>query len=294
VPGAAELVAELEAAGAQVRVVACDAADRAALAKVIADIPAQRPQKMLSGVIHAAGVLDDAVVTSLTPERVDVVLRAKVDAAWNLHELTRDLDVSAFVMFSSMAGLVGSSGQGNYAAANSFLDALAAHRRAHGLPAISLAWGLWDQASAMTGGLDAADLARLGRDGILALSSDEAMELFDTALIVDQPFVAPARIDLTALRAHAVTVPPLFTDLVNAPSRRRVDDSLAAAKSKSALAHRLHGLPEAEQHVVLLDLVRAHIATVLGNTTPEEIDPDKAFQELGFDSLTAVEMRNRL
>ncbi|WAJ42948.1 type I polyketide synthase [Mycobacterium sp. Aquia_216] len=289
--GTAELVAELEAAGARARVVACDAADRASLAAVVADIPARRP---LSGVIHAAGVLDDAVVTSLTPERMDAVLRAKVDAAWNLHELTRELDVSAFVMFSSMAGLVGSSGQANYAAANTFLDGLAVHRRAHGLPAISLGWGLWDQASAMTGGLGAADLARLGRDGILALSSDEAMELFDTALIVDQPFVAPARIDLAALRAHAAAVPPMFADLLNAPARRQVDDSLAAAKSKSALAHRLHGLPEPEQHAVLLDLVRSHIATVLGNTTAEAIDPDKAFQDLGFDSLTAVEMRNRL
>ncbi|WP_156764539.1 type I polyketide synthase, partial [Mycobacterium sp. E3247] len=290
-PGSAELIAELEEAGARVRAVACDAADRQALASVIGEIPAAHP---LTGVVHAAGVLDDAVVTSLTPERVDAVLRAKVDAAWNLHELTRDLDLSMFVMFSSMAGLVGSSGQANYAAANSFLDGLAAHRRAHGLPAISLGWGLWDQASAMTGGLDAADLARLGRDGILALSSGEAMELFDTALIVDEPFLAPARIDLTALRAHAAAVPPMFADLVNAPARRQVDDSLAAAKSKSALAHRLHGLPEPEQHAVLLDLVRSHIATVLGNTTPEAIDPDKAFQDLGFDSLTAVEMRNRL
>ncbi|WP_031682253.1 type I polyketide synthase, partial [Mycobacterium tuberculosis] len=289
--GAAELVAELAAAGAQVQVVACDAADRAALAKVIADIPVQHP---LSGVIHTAGALDDAVVMSLTPDRVDVVLRSKVDAAWHLHELTRDLDVSAFVMFSSMAGLVGSSGQANYAAANSFLDALAAHRRAHGLPAISLGWGLWDQASAMTGGLDAADLARLGREGVLALSTAEALELFDTAMIVDEPFLAPARIDLTALRAHAVAVPPMFSDLASAPTRRQVDDSVAAAKSKSALAHRLHGLPEAEQHAVLLGLVRLHIATVLGNITPEAIDPDKAFQDLGFDSLTAVEMRNRL
>ncbi|WP_052662571.1 type I polyketide synthase, partial [Mycobacterium tuberculosis] len=290
-PGAAELVAELAAAGAQVQVLACDAADRAALAKVIADIPVQHP---LSGVIHTAGALDDAVVMSLTPDRVDVVLRSKVDAAWHLHELTRDLDVSAFVMFSSMAGLVGSSGQANYAAANSFLDALAAHRRAHGLPAISLGWGLWDQASAMTGGLDAADLARLGREGVLALSTAEALELFDTAMIVDEPFLAPARIDLTALRAHAVAVPPMFSDLASAPTRRQVDDSVAAAKSKSALAHRLHGLPEAEQHAVLLGLVRLHIATVLGNITPEAIDPDKAFQDLGFDSLTAVEMRNRL
>jgi polyketide synthase 12 len=292
-PGAAELMTELSAAGAQVQVVACDAADREALAKVLADIPVQRP---LSGVMHAAGVLDDAVISSLTPERVDVVLRAKVDAAWNLHELTRDLDVSAFVMFSSMAGLAGASGQANYAAANSFLDGLAVHRRTQGVPAISLAWGLWDQASAMTGALGAADRARFGRDGIVAMSSDEALELMDTALIVDEPFMLPAHIDLAALRLKFDngTLPPMFIDLINAPTRRQVDDSLAAAKSKSALLQRLEGLPEDEQQAVLLDLVRANIATVLGNSSPDAIDPDRAFQELGFDSLTAVEMRNRL
>ncbi len=292
-PGAAELVAELTAAGAQVQMLACDAADREALAKVVSDIPVQHP---LSAVIHAAGVLDDAVVTSLTPERVDAVLRAKVDAAWNLHELTHDASVSAFVMFSSMAGLVGSSGQANYAAANSFLDGLAVHRRAHGLPAISLGWGLWDQASNMTGGLEAVDFARFARDGIVAISSAEALQLLDTAMAIDEPFLLPAGIDTTALRAKfdAGTLPPMFVDLINAPARRQVDDSLAAAKSKSALLQRLEGLPEDEQHAVLLDLVRSHIATVLGNTSPEAIDPDKAFQELGFDSLTAVEMRNRL
>ncbi|MBZ4586022.1 type I polyketide synthase, partial [Mycobacterium avium subsp. hominissuis] len=292
-PGAAELVAELTAAGVHAEVVACDAADREAMAKVIADIPMQHP---LTGVIHAAGVLDDAVVTSLTPQRIDTVLRAKVDAAWNLHELTRDLDVGAFVMFSSIAGLAGASGQGNYAAGNSFLDGLAAHRRAHGLPAISLGWGLWDQASAMTGGLGAADLARFGRDGIVAMSSQEALELMDTALIVDEPFLLPAHIDLAALRVKfdGGTLPPMFVDLINAPTRRQVDDSLAAAKSKSALLQRLEGLPEDEQQAVLLDLVRSNIATVLGSSSPEAIHPDRAFQELGFDSLTAVEMRNRL
>src|SRR5699024_4618158 len=156
-PGATELVAELTEAGADVQVAACDAADQDALAKVISDIPVQH---RLSAVIHTAGVLDDAVITSLTPERVGAALRGRVDAAWNLHELTRNLGVSAFVMFSSMAALVGSSGQANYAAANSFLDGLAAHRRANGLPAISLGWGLWDQASAMTGDLGTADFAR--------------------------------------------------------------------------------------------------------------------------------------
>jgi polyketide synthase 12 len=290
-PGAAELTAELSAAGAEVSIVACDAADRAALAKVLADVPVQHP---VSAVIHAAGVLDDAVVTSLTPERVDAVLRAKVDAAWNLHELTQDSNIAAFVMFSSMAGLVGSSGQANYAAANSFLDALATHRRAHGLPAISLGWGLWDQASDMTGGLDDAGRARLARTGVKALSSADALLLFDSAMVIDEPFLLPAHIDTGALRANAAVVPPMFVDLINAPKRRRVDDSLAASKSKSALAQRIHGLSEDEQHAVLLDLVRSHIATVLGNTTAEAVDPDKAFQELGFDSLTAVEMRNRL
>ncbi|HEV7359621.1 MAG TPA: SDR family NAD(P)-dependent oxidoreductase, partial [Mycobacterium sp.] len=246
-PGAAELLTELGATGAQVQVVACDVADREALAKVIADIPVQRP---LSGVIHAAGMLDDAVISSLTPERVDAVLRAKVDGAWNLHELTRDLDVSAFVLFSSMAGLAGASGQANYAAANSFLDGLAVHRRSYGLPAMSLGWGLWDQTSAMTGALGAADRARFGRDGILAMSSDQALDLMDTALIVDEPFLLPAHIDLAALRVKfdGGTLPPMFVDLINAPTRRQVDDSLAAAKSKSALLQRLEGLPEDEQY----------------------------------------------
>ncbi|MET0474457.1 MAG: type I polyketide synthase [Mycobacterium sp.] len=291
-PGAAELVAELTDAGAHVQVVAADAADRDALGKGLAGIDHQHA---LSAVIHTAGVIDDAVVTSLTPERVDSVLRAKVDAAWNLHELTRDLDLSAFVMFSSMAGLVGASGQANYSAANAYLDALAAHRRAHGLPAMSLGWGLWEQASGMTGHLQDVDLARLNRDGILALAVDDALALFDEALTVDEPFLVPARIDRVALRTKSTagTLPPMFIDLIG-PSRRQVGDSLAAAQSRSALAQRLSGLPVDEQRDLLLDLVRSHMATVLGLPSPQAIAPDLAFQEHGFDSLTAVELRNRL
>jgi polyketide synthase 12 len=227
---------------------------------------------------------------------VDAVLRAKVDAAWNLHELTRDHDLSAFVMFSSMAGLVGASGQANYSAANAYLDALAVRRRTRGLPAMSLAWGLWEQASEMTGHLQNADLARLNRDGILAMTVRDALALFDTALIVDEPFLIPARIDRTALRTKSAagTLPPMFDDLVYGPARRHVGDSLAAAQSRSALSARLATLAPDDQHRLLLDLVRSHMATVLGLSAPESIGPDLAFQDHGFDSLTAVELRNRL
>ncbi|OFJ50465.1 hypothetical protein BEL07_28085 [Mycolicibacterium grossiae] len=292
-PGAGELVAELTDAGASVRVVAADVADRDALGKVLAEIDHPRA---LSAVFHTAGVIDDAVVTSLTPERVDTVLRAKVDAADNLHELTRDLDVSIFVLFSSMAGLVGGSGQANYSAANAYLDALATHRRSLGLPAMSLGWGLWDQASGMAGGLDDAGIARLARDGILAMSVEEALTLFDQALVVDEPFLVPARIDRAALRtkSSAGTLPPMFVDLISGPARRQVGDSLAAAQSRSALTARLSGLPADEQHAVLLDLVRSHMATVLGLPSADAIGADLAFQDHGFDSLTAVELRNRL
>jgi len=292
-PGASELITELRDLGARVQVYACDVSDRDALTAVLADIDRHRA---LSAVIHAAGVLDDAAITSLTAQRLDAVLAAKADAAWNLHELTRDRDVSAFVLVSSMAATAGSPGQANYAAANSFLDGLATYRRNQGLPATSLAWGLWQQASDMSRGLGAADQARLARSGVAALSSEEALSLFDTALILDEAFLMPARIDTTALRAKSErgTLPPMFTDLINAPARRHVDDSLAAAKSKSNLLERLERLSGDEQDALLLDLVRSHIATVLGTTNSDAIDPDIAFQELGFDSLTAVEMRNRL
>ncbi|MBO0879394.1 MAG: SDR family NAD(P)-dependent oxidoreductase, partial [Mycobacterium sp.] len=289
--GAAELVAELSAAGAQVQVVACDVADRDALAQLLAGLPERYP---LTGVIHAAGVLDDAVITSLTAERLDVVLAAKVDAAWNLHELTRDLDLSAFVLFSSIAGVFGAPGQGNYAAANTFLDGLAAHRRAAGLPAISLAWGLWEQSSAMTRHLDDRDLARLSRGGLAPLSEPHAVQLFDTAVAVDHPTAVAARLDHAALGNPALSagLPPLFSNLIRRPARRLVDNN--SVESMSTLAQRLHGLSPDQQHGLLLELVRSDVALVLAHPSTDDIDPRRAFQDLGFDSLTAVELRNRL
>ena len=292
--GVAELVADLEDGGAQVSVVACDVADRDAAAALIAQLPAQYP---LRGVLHAAGVLDDGLIASLTPDRVDTVLRAKVDGAWNLHELTRDMDLSAFVMFSSMAGIVGTPGQGNYAAANSFLDGLAAHRRAHGLPGLSVAWGLWEQTSAMTQHLADRDKARISRIGLAPLSTGQALELFDAAMLADRSVVVAARLDLAALADHRAALPPLLSQLVALPTRRVVDDTditMASMASMTGLAARLHGLSADQRHGELVELVCSNAATVLGRSGTADIDADRAFQDLGFDSLTAVELRNRL
>ncbi|MEU5599995.1 type I polyketide synthase, partial [Streptomyces sp. NPDC020298] len=283
-PGMAELTAELTALGAEVTVAACDAADREALAALIADVD-------LSGVVHVAGVLDDGVIASLTPERVDKVLRPKVDAALNLHELTADKNLSAFVLFSSAAGTLGNPGQGNYAAANTFLDALAAHRQAQGLPAQSLAWGLWG--GGMAGELSQADLDRMSDTGVHALTPEQGLALFDTAGALPAPALVPIRLDVRALGAGAGELPELFRALVRRPARRVVSGT-AGAGAGSALAQRLAGLSPEAQEAEILGLVRSTAAAILGHAGPEAIDPEQAFSELGFDSLSAVEFRNGL
>ncbi len=287
--GAVELVGQLHEAGAQVSLEACDVADRDSVAAMLARVPTTYP---LRGIIHAAGILDDGLISSLTPERVDAVLRAKVDGAWNLHELTQDRGLSAFVMFSSMAGIVGTPGQANYAAANSFLDGLAASRRAHGLPGLSLAWGLWEQASAMTAHLADRDKARMSRVGLAPLSTERALELFDTAMLGESPLVVAAQVDRAALSDNAAALPPLLSQLSTRRARRVIDD-IDTAASTAGLAARLQGLSTERRHYTLVDLVCSNAATVLGNTTAE-INAERAFQDLGFDSLTAVELRNRL
>ncbi|MEV0598848.1 type I polyketide synthase [Streptomyces sp. NPDC050315] len=291
-PGAPELLAELAELGSEVRAVACDAADRAALAEVIATIPD------LTGVVHAAGVLDDGVLTALTPDRMDAVLRPKVDAALNLHDLTADRpDLTAFVTFSSAAGTLGAPGQGNYAAANAFLDALAAHRRAQGLPALSLAWGLWaDEAAGMAGGLSDADLQRMARTGVRALTAVEGLALFDTAATLPTPALLPIHLDLKALaEGFGGEVPELFRALVRRPIRRTAANGRSAvAGTASALEQRIAGLTAEESDALFLELVRTQAAAILGHAGPEAIAPDQAFGELGFDSLSAVEFRNGL
>jgi polyketide synthase 12 len=285
--GAGELRRDLEAFGANVRIVACDVGDREDLASLLDSVAEEHP---LSVVVHAAGVLDDGVIESLTAERLERLLSAKVDAAWYLHELTERMELAAFVLFSSAAAAFGSPGQGNYAAANAFLDGLAAHRRAKGLTGISMAWGLWEPASGMTGDLSDADLSRMARSGLRALSSDEGLELFDRTLDAGgEALMLPVALDPVVLRAQARmgTLPVLFSDVVRVSARGARDEG-------RSLARRLAATPELEREGVVLDLVRAHVATVLGYESPERIDIQLTFKELGFDSLTAVELRNRL
>ncbi|MEU3664532.1 type I polyketide synthase [Streptomyces sp. NPDC032940] len=282
--GVPELLAKLAELGADARAAACDVSDRDQLARLLDGL-----EHPLRAVIHSAGVLDDGVVESLTPEQVERVMRPKVDAALHLHELTADMELSAFVLFSSLAALIGSPGQANYAAANATLDALAAVRRAEGLPATSLAWGLWGDATGMTGELGEAELARLERMGVAALSNELGLQLFDAAHRHDEAVLVPARLDQAALRtqAQAGRLPALLRGLVRVSARRT--ESVGGS-----LADRLAGVDPAEWEDVTLDLVRAQVASVLGHASAEAVDPDRAFKELGFDSLAAVELRNRL
>ncbi|MFC0111199.1 type I polyketide synthase [Kibdelosporangium aridum] len=279
---APELIEDLS--GADVSVVACDAADRDALAEVIDGIDS------LTAVVHTAGVLDDGVVESLTPQRVEKVMSPKALAAWNLHELTRDLDLAEFVVFSSAAGIFGNAGQANYSAANTFLDGLAAHRRALGLPGLSLAWGLWDQQDGgMGAGLAAADKARTSRSGSSALSPEQGLALFDVTRARADAVLVPAPLDPASLRDE--TVPPLLRALAQRTIRRAASGK---AGNDGSLVRQLAGLAQAEQDKQLTDLVRSNAAIVLGYDSSDRIEPAQAFKDLGFDSLTSVELRNRL
>ncbi|NXY92937.1 SDR family NAD(P)-dependent oxidoreductase [Streptomyces sp. BR123] len=290
-PGAAELAGELTALGAEVTIAACDVSDRDALAELLATVPADRP---LTAVVHTAAVLDDGVIEALTPEQIERVLRVKVDATRHLHELTRDLDLSAFVLFSSFAATFGAPGQGNYAPGNAFLDAFAEHRRAAGLPATSLAWGPWGDGGMAEGAVG----DRMRRHGVIEMAPSRAVNALQHALDRDETTLTVADMEwkrfvlaFTSGRAR-----PLLHDL---PEARQVMDGArteAAEDGGSAapLLRQLAGQPEAEQERLLLDLVRTAVAGVLGYAGPDAVEAGRAFKELGFDSLTSVELRNRL
>ncbi|WP_431934516.1 SDR family NAD(P)-dependent oxidoreductase, partial [Nonomuraea jabiensis] len=290
-PDADQLRADLEAAGATVDIAACDLSDAAQVGELLQRVPGEHP---LTAVFHTAGVLDDGVVTSLTPDKIDRVLRPKADAAWHLHQATQHLDLAAFVLYSSSAATLDSAGQGNYSAANAFLDALAVHRQAAGLPAQSLAWGLWaPDTGGMTRQLAKIDLDRLARSGFTAMGAVDGMRLLDVALTRPEPFLVPLPIDTRILSTRHDGVPAILRGLARTPARRAATTG-RASDGGSALEQRLAGLPVAEQEHVLVSLVCAEAAAVLGHASGEEIQVGRPFKDLGFDSLTSVELRNRL
>ncbi|MGW6626224.1 SDR family NAD(P)-dependent oxidoreductase, partial [Nocardia sp. NPDC055002] len=279
-PDSPELLAlrtELAELGAEIDVIACDVSDRDAVADMLTRLP-----RRLGAIVHAAGLLDDGAILSLDRARLSQVLRPKIDGAWHLHELTRDLQLDRFILFSSAAALIGTAGQANYAAANAFLDALAHHRRACGLPATSVAWGLWEHRSGMGGRLDSTQRDRLTQAGVVAMTTEQATAMFDAVLHSDEPVLAPMRLDLSALGPSQV--PPVLR-------------GLAAGTESSSQAPRLPdlaALPATRRREVMLGIVLACSAAVLGHRSPAEVSDEQAFTELGFDSLTAVELRNQL
>ncbi|WP_018588495.1 type I polyketide synthase [Salinispora arenicola] len=289
-----ELVAELRGAGAVVTVVECDVADRGVLAGVLAGVPVEHP---LTAVVHTAGTLDDGVIGSLTPERLDTAMRPKVDGTVHLHELTADADLAVFAMYSSAAGVLGTPGQGGYNAANTFIDAFAAWRRGQGLPATSLAWGMWGPAGAMSGNLSAADQARMSRGGISPLGAEEGMALFDAALAADEPVAVPIRMNPAASRRADGSVPALLRGLVRPRTRRAAGGLTRASEGAGTAADllaRLSGQSAGEREGTLVELLRGEVGMVLGYSSADLVPLDGTFRELGFDSLTAVELRNRI
>ena len=289
-PGADALVAELAGLGAETQVCACDGADRDALSAALATIPGEYP---LTAVVHSAGVFDDGLLPDLTPGQVERVFAPKVDMALNLHELTAGFDLDAFVLFSSFAGTFGGAGQGPYAAANLFLDAFAAHRVARGLPATALAWGLWEERSGMAGALGDAQLQRLEGGGLVPMTAEHGAALFDAACASGETALVPVPFDRARLRADAKAgaLPAILSGLVPTPARgsgetRTVD----ASRFRAELA----ALSTEDREKRLLELVRTTAASVLGHAGAAEVGAERAFGALGIDSLTALELRNRL
>uniref|UniRef100_UPI000569D3D6 SDR family NAD(P)-dependent oxidoreductase n=1 Tax=Sciscionella sediminilitoris TaxID=1445613 RepID=UPI000569D3D6 len=289
-PGAAELRAELEAEGARVAVRAVDAADRAAVDELVRSVPAEAP---LTAVVHAAGVLADGVLAGQDAESIAAVLGPKLAGARNLEEATADADLAAFVVYSSVAGTLGSAGQANYAAANAALDAFAARRRAAGRPVWSLAWGPWTADIGMTAGLDEAERSRIRSGGLLPFSVEQGLAAFDAALEVDRAALLAVRIDRGT---PAEAAPPVLRDLLTERTARRAAGPKPAAEADAAerLLAELAELDTGGRAELLTDVVCAQAAAVLGHGEAGEIDPEQAFADLGFDSLTSVELRNRL
>jgi acyl transferase domain-containing protein/NAD(P)-dependent dehydrogenase (short-subunit alcohol dehydrogenase family)/acyl carrier protein len=275
---------ELEGLGCETRTAVCELADPDRVRTLLDSVPAARP---LGSIVLAADAHEDGVLESLEPDRFERDLRAKVDAAWNLHELSSGGNrPPEIVLFSSTAATLGSAGQAAHASSNAFLDALAARRRADGLPATSIAWGFVDVGGG--GELGEVERLRLARTGLAPIPARRALDLLDRARAADEPVVAALDLDRAGLREQARDgiLPPPLRGLAGLPVRRR--------RARQSLAERLAGVPEEARPALVLELVRAHVAAVLGYNSGQQVDPERPFRDLGFDSLTAVELRNRL
>ncbi len=285
-PDAGDLHQRLTGLGAHVAITACDTSNPAELAAALDTITAGHP---LTAVIHTAGVLDDAVISELSPHQLDAVLTAKADAAWHLHRLTADRDLAAFVLFSSAAGILGSPGQANYAAANAFLDALARYRHHTQHPATSVAWGYWQTPSGMTAHLNTTDLTRLTATGLTPITNEHGLALFDAALTSQRPNLLASPVNTAALtrRARNNALDPMLSGLVTSRPQ-------AATASPRTLAARLAGQTPQLRLETLTAMVTATTAAVLAHPDPAALDPDRPFKDLGIDSLTALELRNTL
>ncbi|WP_461030386.1 beta-ketoacyl reductase, partial [Streptomyces sparsus] len=286
---ATELRDELADRGVDVTLAACDVGDREALRGLLGTIPADQP---LDAVFHAAGSLDDGVIDALDPGRMAPVLRGKASAARHLHELTRDLGLSRFVLFSSTAGVLGGAGLANYAPGNAYLDALAEERRADGLPATAVSWGLWADGG-MVG--DAAG-ERMRRYGVHPMDTATACEALGRALDLDDTHVVVTDIRWDTYAA-SFTAPRPSRLLDELPSARKALEALrenteASTTGGSSLQAHLAALPDYERAGAALDMVRGHVATVLGHPSADAVDPERPFTDLGIDSLSAVELRN--
>jgi NADPH:quinone reductase-like Zn-dependent oxidoreductase/NADP-dependent 3-hydroxy acid dehydrogenase YdfG len=281
-PGAEQLRDTLTAAGATVTITACDTSDRDQLAAAIAAVPPAHP---LTAVIHAAGTLDDAALTSMTPTQLHRVLTSKLNSAVHLHHLLQDQELAGLVLFSSGGGILGSGGQANYTAANTFLDTLAHHLRHLGQPATSIAWGLWQQTSTMTAHLTDTDRARMARSAVTSLTDEQGLALLDAATGSGHPLLLAAGLNRANIPDH-----PIWTHLAPASAR----PAAATGSDAGSLAVQLAGQNAAQRHHTLLTLVRGHTAAVLAQPSGDTVDPHRGFLDQGLDSLTAVELRNRL
>ncbi|MFI5825480.1 SDR family NAD(P)-dependent oxidoreductase, partial [Streptomyces rishiriensis] len=284
-PEAAALEAELTALGARVQVAACDVTDREALAGLLTG-------RRIGAVVHTAGAVDDGILPSLTAERLSNVLRPKVDAVVNLYELVRGSGVQQFVLFSSVAGVLGGPGQANYAAANTFLDAFAHHMRSRGVAATSIAWGLWAGRSNLSGG-SGTERHPVALRGTHPLSKEQGLGLFDAAWATGRSLVIASRLDFARLTGDAGTgeVASVLRALVPAGTRRTARDTPA---ENTDLRHRLAAMSKAERETLVTGLVRDRAGAVLGHTAPGSVAADAPLKSLGFDSLTALQLRTAL